>query len=347
MYQPGKIHYDTELESILGSYQPQVVYCLNSDDAGEISKLGYSINTETLVDALTHCRLFKSDWELDQLRYASKITSEAHVKALEAIKSGIAEWSLKSAFEAHTTANGLLHQAYQGIYGTGINSAILHYTGKESVLKDGQLVLIDSGAEYLGYAADFTRTYPVSGKYTDIQAALYQTCLNAHNNAIEASKPGVKMEDLHLGASRDILKGLKGAGVVNGDIDEMMDANIFALFFPHGLGHFLGLDTHDVGGYPKGVDRIDRPGIQYLRARRTLEPRMVLTIEPGLYFIPALLKPALENPDQKKFLNEKVVTSLFDFGGIRIEDNLIITESGYENMTFVPKEIADIERIMS
>ena len=154
------------------------------------------------------------------------------------------------------------------------------------------------------------------------------------------------MEDLHLAAARIIMHGLKDIGLVKGSVDELMEQNIFALFFPHGLGHFLGLDTHDVGGYPKGVDRIDRPGIRFLRVRRELQPGMVITVEPGLYFIPALLKPALEDEKTAKYLNGDKLEKFFDFGGVRIEDNLIITEDGYENMTDVPKEIKEIEKVM-
>jgi Xaa-Pro dipeptidase len=125
-----------------------------------------------------------------------------------------------------------------------------------------------------------------------------------------------------------------------------MNQNIFALFFPHGIGHFLGLDTHDVGGYPKGTDRIDRPGLRYLRARRLLEPGMVITIEPGIYFISALLKPAFENPLQAKYLNVNELKTYLDFGGIRIEDNLFITATGHDNLTNVPKTRRDIEALM-
>jgi Xaa-Pro dipeptidase len=155
------------------------------------------------------------------------------------------------------------------------------------------------------------------------------------------------MEDLHILAARVMMQGLKDANIVEGSIDDLMENDIFALFFPHGLGHFIGLDTHDVGGYPKGVDRIERPGIKYLRMRRTLQPGMVLTIEPGLYFVPALLKPALEDDKASKFLNASKLTKMMDFGGIRIEDNLIITEDGYENLTSVPKERAAIEKAMA
>jgi Xaa-Pro dipeptidase len=155
------------------------------------------------------------------------------------------------------------------------------------------------------------------------------------------------MEDLHILSAEVMMQGLKDAGIVKGSIEDLMQNDIFALFYPHGLGHFLGLDTHDVGGYPKGVERIERPGIKYLRMRRTLQPSMVLTIEPGLYFVPALLKPALEDEKTSKFLNKSKLEDMMSFGGVRIEDNLIITEDGYENLTYVPKERADIEKVMA
>ena len=148
-------------------------------------------------------------------------------------------------------------------------------------------------------------------------------------------------------AARAMMEGLKKLDVVRGDIDEIMEKDIFALFFPHGLGHFLGLDTHDVGGYPKGVDRIDRPGIKFLRARRELLPGMVITIEPGIYFVPAVLEPALDNAEQNKYLNPDKVRSLIGFGGVRIEDNIVVTEDGHENLTSVVKEIKDIEALMA
>jgi Xaa-Pro dipeptidase len=215
------------------------------------------------------------------------------------------------------------------------------------MIEDGDLFLIDAGFEYNGYSSDFTRTYPANGTFTEIQAGIYQAVLDAQKEAIAATQPGVKMEDLHMQSARTIMSGLKDLGLVKGSLDDLMENNIFALFFPHGLGHFLGLDTHDVGGYPKGVDRIDRPGLKYLRARRTLEAGMVLTIEPGVYIIPALLEPAFDNEVQAEFLNESALRDLFGFGGVRIEDNLIVTENSHENMTNVPKEIDEIEAIMA
>ena len=347
-YQPDELHYDNQLLSVLNERNPSSIYCLNEEQAEYLEDLdrGLSVDTESLEDAITYCRAIKTDFELDKLRTAAKVNNEAHLAAMKALKPGMYEHEMKAVFDYHQQKNGLLQDAYSGIHAGGKNSAILHYTENNKQIGDGDLYLVDAGYEYKGYASDVTRTYPANGKFTGDQAAIYQTVLTALNDVIELVKPGVKMEDLHLAAARIIMHGLKDIGLVKGSVDELMEQNIFALFFPHGLGHFLGLDTHDVGGYPKGVDRIDRPGIRFLRVRRELQPGMVITVEPGLYFIPALLKPALEDEKTAKFLNGDKLERFFDFGGVRIEDNLIITEDGYENMTDVPKEIKVIEKVM-
>jgi Xaa-Pro dipeptidase len=348
-YQPDHLHKDNKLLTILKNLHPSVIYCLNEEQAEFVEDLSrvFNVDTETLTDAITYCRCIKTEQELDKMREAARVNNLAHLEVMKAVKPGMNEYETKAVFDFHQKKNGLLQPAYSGIHAGGVNSAVLHYTENNQPINNGDLYLIDAGYEFDGYASDITRTYPANGRFSGDQAAIYQIVLNALNKTIELVKPGVKMEELHLAACRIILHGLREIGIVKGDIDEMMKNNIFALFFPHGLGHFLGLDTHDVGGYPKGVERIDRPGIQFLRVRRELMPGMVITVEPGIYFIPALLKPALENPEKARFLNIGKVEKLLDFGGIRIEDNLIITEDGYENLTDIPKDIKEIEEVMS
>jgi len=347
-YHPDHLHYQNELLTVLKELNPETIYCLDEEQAEFLEDLSrdFRVDTETLTDAITYCRSIKTDGELEKMRRAAEVNNRAHLEIMKAIKPGMNEYETKAIFDYHQKKHGLLQPAYSGIHAGGVNSAILHYTGNNEVINDGDLYLIDAGYEFEGYASDVTRTYPVNGRFSGDQAAIYQVVLNTMNKTIEMIKPGMSMEELHLAASRIILHGLKDIGIVKGEVDVMMEKNIFALFFPHGLGHFLGLDTHDVGGYPKGVERIDRPGIRFLRVRRELQPGMVITIEPGIYFIPALLKPALLNAEQAAFLNTDKIESLYNFGGIRIEDNLIITENGYENLTDVPKEIKDIEEVM-
>jgi len=348
-YEPDHLHYDKDLPGVLKKLEPSKIYCLDDEQAEFVEGLykDAEVDTESLVDAITYCRSIKTEWELEQMREASRINSIAHRETLKALEPGIYEYEMKAIFDYHNIRHGLQQEAYTGIHAGGKNSAILHYVENNKRIEDGDLYLIDAGYEYNGYASDFTRTYPANGKFTKTQAQIYQIVLDAHKAVIEASKPGIKWEDMHLLSARIILEGLKEMDLVKGEVDELMDKNIFALFYPHGLGHFLGLDTHDVGGYPKGVDRIERPGLKYLRVRRTLEPGMVLTVEPGLYLIPALLEQALENEEQTKYLNNEKLRKLFDFGGVRIEDDIIITEDGCESITDVPKEIDEIEEIMA
>jgi Xaa-Pro dipeptidase len=348
LYQPDQLHPENKLLTVLKSLDPAVIYCLDEEQAEFVEELSrdFQVDTETLTDAITFCRCIKTEQELDYMREAARINNMAHLEVMKALKPGMNEYETKAIFDYHQHKNGLLQPAYSGIHAGGVNSAILHYTENNQPINNGDLYLIDAGYEYNGYASDVTRTYPANGRFSGDQAAIYQIVLNTLKKTIEAVKPGLKMEELHMAACRIILHGLREIGIVKGDIEEMMQNDIFALFFPHGLGHFLGLDTHDVGGYPKGVERIDRPGIRFLRVRRELIPGMVITVEPGIYFIPALLKPAFDEEEKARFLNIEKIKSLLDFGGIRIEDNVIITEEGSENLTDVPKEIKEIEGVM-
>lgn len=366
LYAPDELHYDTELASVLADLAPQRIFVLDeagkesliealdvADSASEksaVASLALSlaqdrIETTTLRDALTFCRLHKTDAELERMRFAGQVNSYAHNEVLKALHPDAFEYEMKAVLDAHLMRHGLLHPAYNGIFASGSNSAILHYVENTRQMKDGELFLIDSGYEFEGYSSDITRTWPVNGVFNPDQRAVYSTVLEGQKAAIEAVRAGVKMEDLHLMTTRVMMEGLVEAGFLKGSVDEIMEKNIFALFFPHGLGHFLGLDTHDPGGYPKGVERIDRPGIRYLRLRRELEDGMVITIEPGLYFIPALLLPAFENAEQKPYLNVDRLEGMLDFGGVRIEDNLVVREGGNENMTSVVKEIPDVEAL--
>ncbi len=347
-YQPDHLHYRNDILKVLNELKPETVYCIDDEQAEFVEDLnrGFNVETEALVDALTYCRVLKTDWELDQLREACRVNDLAYLEVMKSIKPGMYEYEMKAIFNKVQIENGLMQDAYNGIFASGVNASILHYVVNNSMIKDGDLFLMDSGFECNGYASDYTRTFPANGKYTDVQKGIYNSVLAGMDKVLDSIKPGVKMEDLHLLAARTMMEGLKDMGIVKGSVDDMMEENIFALFFPHGLGHFLGLDTHDVGGYPKGVDRIERPGIKFLRARRELLPGMVVTIEPGIYFVPAVLKPAIADPEKNRFLNTEKVESLLGFGGVRIEDDIIVTDDGIENMTNVPKKAEEVEILM-
>jgi Xaa-Pro dipeptidase len=341
-----RVVYADELEGELKRLKPETVFCYNDVQAETIKKAGFKTVVEGFKDALIACRIIKTPEELDLLRHASEIASEAHMAVLAAVEAGVNEAELRALYLYHCMIGGQRHEPYIGIHGSGNNSAILHYIKNDKTLADGQLYLIDAGAEFHGYVADITRTWPVNGTYSPVQRDLYNLVLQMQLASMGKAGPGVNTEEVHLAACYTLIDGLRDLGYINGGTDELMEKNVFALFFPHGIGHFLGLDTHDVGGYPKGVARIDRPGLKYLRMRRELQPGMVITVEPGIYFVKAILEPAFADANLRKHLAVDKLEKLIGFGGIRIEDNLIVTAGGYENMTEVPKVAAEIEAFM-
>lgn len=346
--QPDFIYYSDEIAKVFNSLSIKVVHTNNASSALNLLPITehQEIETEFLVPALARCRVIKSEYEIEQLRLACEANDNAYKALMQQIKPGDWEYTAQAIHSGENMKQGLLHAAYSGIFAGGTNAAILHYTNNNEQLKDGDLLLVDAGFECNGYASDYTRTFPVNGKFTERQKAIYDIVLAAQNETIAMLKPGTLTENLHYTAARVITEGLVNLGLLKGKIEDLMQEHVFALFFPHGLGHMIGLDTHDPGGYLPGEERIDKPGIKFLRMRRTLEEGMAITIEPGIYFVPALLKEAFENPKYESYLNKELIESYLDFGGVRIEDNCVITKDGCINLTNVPKETAEIEELM-
>lgn len=243
------------------------------------------------------------------------------------------------------------HVSYTCICASGENGSVLHYghAGEPNTrqINDGDMCLFDMGGEYYCYVSDITCSFPANGKFTQQQKFIYEAVLASNRAVMNASKPGVSWVDMHRLSERVLLESLKTGGLVVGDDDEMMSAHLGATFMPHGLGHLMGLDVHDVGGYPKGVERINEPGIKCLRTARILEAGMVLTIEPGCYFIDTLLDAAFSDTNLSKFLVKEKIDPFRGFGGVRIEDNVLITETGVELLTCVPRTVAEIEAYMA
>ncbi|MCM2678890.1 Xaa-Pro aminopeptidase [Echinimonas agarilytica] len=270
---------------------------------------------------LDEMRLIKDAAELDVMRQAGEISAQAHCRAMQSSHAGVGEYQLEAEIHYHFARNGARFPAYSSIVGGGANACILHYTENQDAIANDELVLIDAGCELAGYAADITRTFPVNGVFTEPQRQLYQLVLDAQYAAFKQVKPGSNFHAVNQAAIAVIVKGLVDLGILSGDINTLIEQNAQRAYFMHGIGHWLGLDVHDVGDY----QRIDG------RQTRAFEPGMVLTIEPGIYIDDtADVDPKWHNI------------------GIRIEDNLLITENGYENFTAqVPKEIADIESLMA
>lgn len=204
-------------------------------------------------------------------------------------------------------------------------------------------MLVDAGCDFRYYAADITRTFPVGGKFTPEGQAIYSLVLKMQKAVFAELKEGVEWEAMHRLAMKVAAHGLVEMGVLQGSPEEALKAGAVAVFFPHGLGHSIGLDVHDVGGYPEGVERIQEPGIRYLRMRRKLVAGMVVTVEPGIYFSPPIIESARSDASLQPFINFAVADSLVPVGGVRIEDSVVITANGYENLTPLIKEVSEVE----
>lgn len=273
----------------------------------------------SLEHILHEMRLFKSKGELALMRHAAEISANAHIKAMQNCKAGMYEYQVEAELLYHFTREGLRSVAYPSIVAGGKNACVLHYTDNNDKLKNGDLLLIDAGAECDHYAADITRTFPVSGRFTEPQKLLYQLVLDAQMAAIEQVKPGLPWNLAHEAAVEVITKGLVSLGLLKGKVKKLIKDEKYKQFFMHRIGHWLGMDVHDVGDY-----KVDGEW-------RLLEPGMVLTVEPGVYI-----------PADCRTVDEK-----WRGIGIRIEDDLLVTENGAICLTEkAPKTIADIEAIM-
>lgn len=273
----------------------------------------------SLEHTLHEMRLFKSQEEIKLMRRAAEISAQGHVKAMKSCKPGLYEYQIEADLVNHFMQQGLRSVAYPSIVAGGKNACVLHYTENSDKLKNGDLLLIDAGAECDHYAADITRTFPVSGRFTEPQKQLYQLVLDAQSAAMEQIKPGIPWHNAHDASVETLTKGLVALGLLEGKIKTLIKKEKFKQFYMHRIGHWLGMDVHDVGDY-----KVDQKW-------RLLEPGMVLTVEPGLYI-----------PVDCKTVDEK-----WRGIGIRIEDDLLVTEHGHEVLTAgVPKTIADIEALM-
>lgn len=271
-------------------------------------------------DYLLHdMRLFKSRYEIDMIRKASEISARAHRRAMEMCRPGMTEYQIEAELTHEFIRSGSRSCAYPSIVASGRNASILHYTANSNVLEDGDLLLIDAGAEHQYYASDITRTFPINGRFEPAQKDIYRLVLEAQKAAIAQIRPGNHYDESHQAAVRVITEGLVTLGILKGRIDKLIKKEKYKRFFMHRTSHWLGLDVHDVGDY--------RVNNQW----RTLEPGMVLTVEPGIYI---------------RSGTKKVAKKWWDIG-VRIEDDILVTKSGSEILTRnAPRDIDEIERIV-
>lgn len=309
-YLPGSYN---EVDNLVAQWQQQLRTTRGKQAALHLT------DVRSLLDDM---RLVKSASEIALMQRVNNISSKAHERAMQCAAAGVFEYQVEAEILHEFAFNGARFPAYSSIVGGGENATILHYTDNDQVLSDGDLLLIDAGGELNGYAADITRTFPVNGQFTQPQRAIYQLVLDAQNAAIAAIKPGICLAELNHLVNGILTQGLLELGILTGDYEQLMADKACKKFFIHGLGHWLGLDVHDVGDYQVNEQR---------EQQRAFVVGMVMTIEPGLYFAP----------------DDESVEQQWRGIGVRIEDNIVVTANGYHNLTTCVKSIADIEQLMA
>lgn len=318
----------------------------------QVARLGREPGDETdalLLDAMVALRAVHDDHAIAGLREAAKATVAAHRAGMAATRPGATEHAIKTAMVAAMSELGM-GTAYRPI--VSIAGEVLHNETYDHTAAAGDLLLADVGAEAPGgWAGDVTRTWPVSGSFTELQARIYTIVLESQRRAIAMCTPGTRYRDIHLEAGLALAEGLVELGLMKGEPDAIVDSDAHALFFPHGVGHLIGLDVHDMedlgdrAGYAPGRERSNRFGLGYLRLDRDLEPGMAVTIEPGFYAVPAILDGERFRELRERFVDEAMLTKVrAEVRGIRIEDDVLITEGAPDVLTEdAPKSIADVE----
>ena len=301
-----------------------------------------------LAEKIAEARRSKDASELQKMRAAAAATAAGHRLAMQLARPGLTERALQIEVEAEFFRHGSPRTAYGSIVGGGPNGAVLHFSPTSRPFAEGEIVLMDAAAEVDGYAADVTRVFPVGERFAGVQRDIYQLVLDVQTAAIEAVRPGKEFRELHLEAARRIARGLSDLGILRGTADALVDQDAHALFFPHGLGHLLGLATHDAGGCLAGRTPSDRFGLKWLRADLPLQQGYVVTIEPGIYFVDAILGDSGFRERYRGSVNWERVDALRGFGGIRIEDDVHVTADGAEVLSAaVPKSMDAIEDLRS
>jgi len=326
--------FDTKLEELLNGaavlyYRLGVNSDLDESIIRQITRLRaltrkkeYSA-PDSIVDPGTiihEMRLFKTPAELELMQRAADIAAEAHREAMKAVRPGMKEYEVEALIEHIFRRHGAAAPAYTSIVGAGKNATVLHYVNNTDELRDGDLVLIDAGAEYKGYASDITRTFPINGRFTKAQREIYDLVLQTQLSSIEMVRAGIDVDALKAHSIEVLTEGMVRLGLLKGEPEKLIEEEKYKQFYMHGLGHFLGLDVHDVGRYYED----GQP--------RKLEPGMVMTVEPGLYIAPT----TKDIPEQYRGI------------GVRIEDDVVVTNNGPRVLTSkVPKEAAEIEKLMA
>lgn len=303
--------------------------------ADEVQNHKPTIDYEWARKGIEACRVVKDEHEIAMIRHANIVSSFAHEQVLANVKRAENERELNAVFVMHCHANGCREQAYGCICAGGTNASTLHYVHNDMPLKGRLNLLLDAGCEYNCYCADITRTFPLDGKFTKESKEVYDLVLHMQSECMKIIKAGVLWEDVHMRAHHLAAEGLQQLGIFlkNLSLDDIMKSHITTRFFPHGLGHYLGMDTHDIGGNANYEDT--DPFLAYLRIRGRIPANAVLTNEPGIYFRKFPLEQELKHGKWDGIVDQEVLKRYWDVGGVRIEDDIWVKEDGCENLTTV------------
>ena len=338
-YDVDDVLYTHEVNAALAAYGPSksgTVYAIAEQVSQHISFLAFeAVEFSPLKTAIDECRVIKDSYEIALIRKANEISTLAHNEAAKAVGSAANEQELYGAFVGTCISNGAHEQAYHSICASGTSCSTLHYIRNDQPLKDRLNILLDAGAEYECYCADITRTFPVSGTFTPESQTIYDIVVEMQSSCFKMLQGGVRWEDVHENAHRVAIRGLKKARILVGDEKEIFDKRVSVAFMPHGLGHYLGMDTHDTGGHANYEDPDQM--FKYLRVRGQVPAGAVITVEPGIYFCEFILNPVLEDPELTKYIDKTVLDKYWSVGGVRIEDDVHLLEDGFENLTDTPK----------
>lgn len=310
-----------------------------------------TLASPALIKSVVSMRSIKEPIEIEEIEKALGIAYEMHVTAMEMCRPGVKEQDIFGTIEGIALAKGA-GCSFPIIL--SINGQTLHNHNHDNILERGRMMVTDAGAESkMHYSADITRTTPVGGKFSQRQKEIYEIVLKANTESIDSARPVMSNQDLHMNACKIITASLKELGLMKGDVDEAVAAGAHAMFMPHGLGHMMGLDVHDMEGlgedyvgYNDKVRRSSQFGTAFLRFALPFQPGHVFTVEPGIYFIPQLIDLWNSEGKFREFINYSKVEKYKDFGGIRVEDNVLITEKGHKLLGKpIPKTTVDIESV--
>ncbi|OBZ85211.1 putative Xaa-Pro aminopeptidase PEPP [Choanephora cucurbitarum] len=341
LYDIDQVIQEADISTLLNTLKPTTLYTLpTSTPSITLCK----INEHLLQPALDEARLIKFPWEIDIMRQVSHGSSEAHIALMRQFRPYMTEADVAALFRWVCAQNKIYRQAYLPIVASGPRAATLHYSKNNQRIPKGRhtLVLVDAGGEKYCYGSDITRTFPAHGRFSEEAKTIYTVVLKMQEAVLSTLRPGVYWHDLHKLSVEILCQELKRIGILIYDnLEELVQIGIPNAFYYHSLGHSVGLDVHDVGGRKKNLDESE------FLFSRPLEEHMVLTVEPGLYFNQTMLDIWTQYPGYQKYFDLEILRRYQEVGGVRIEDTVVITKYGHENLTTVPKQVHEIEALMN